>query len=125
MNSRTSAAGKKGYPLTETMTIYGPDGRVITTTTKEVLELSREPLDAALFDLPSGYTEAASAQELYMPASVSDMSSMDSDAGQSSAKQPTVTAASAGKRRAAFGLELYKLRTRRTNRFPLKLCARV
>lgn len=66
---------KKGYPLTETMTMFGPDGRVVTTTTKEVLEISREPLDAALFDIPTGYSEAASAQELYMPASVADMTS--------------------------------------------------
>jgi hypothetical protein len=69
---------KKGYPLIETMTMYGPDGRVITTTTKEVLELSREPLDAALFDIPAGYTEAASAQELYMPPSTGEMTSPDS-----------------------------------------------
>ncbi len=69
---------KKGYPLIETMTMYGPGGQVVTTTTKEVLELSREPLDAALFDIPAGYTEAASAQELYMAASTGEMSSPSS-----------------------------------------------
>ena len=92
---------KKGYPLIETMTMYGPDGRVVTTTTKEVLELSREPLDAALFDLPSGYTEAASTQELYMPASVSDMPSNSSDGEQSSVQssvgRPGMTGANTGK----------------------------
>ncbi|HKO61141.1 MAG TPA: hypothetical protein VJV03_08285 [Pyrinomonadaceae bacterium] len=80
---------KKGYPLTETMTMFGADGRVVTTTTKEVLEISREPLDAALFDVPAGYTEAATAQELYMPASMSDMTS------NSSREEPTVNTPSA------------------------------
>ena len=58
-------AARTGYPLQETTTIYGPDGQVAMTSTKEVVELSREPLDAALFDVPAGYVEAASAQELY------------------------------------------------------------
>jgi hypothetical protein len=65
VRSRRTGAGKVGYPLIETMTMYGPDGQVTFTTTKEVVELSREPLDAALFDVPSGYTEARSNQELY------------------------------------------------------------
>jgi hypothetical protein len=56
---------KTGYPLIETTTSYGPDGRVAFTSTKEVIELSRAPLDAALFDIPAGYTEAQSSQELY------------------------------------------------------------
>ena len=67
---------KRGYPLVETMTMYGADGKVVTTTTKEVVDLSREPLDAALFDIPTGYTEAASMQELYMPASTGAVPSM-------------------------------------------------
>jgi hypothetical protein len=45
--------------------MYGPNGEVTFTTTKEVVELSRQPLDAALFDVPAGYTEAMSQQEMY------------------------------------------------------------
>jgi hypothetical protein len=56
-----------GYPLIETTTING------TTMTKEVTELSRQPLDAALFDVPSGYTQANSMQEMYAAPSISDM----------------------------------------------------
>jgi hypothetical protein len=66
------------------MTSYGPDGRVAFTSTKEVIELSREPLDAALFDIPPGYVEAASAQELYAMPSMADMMQM------SKSQQPTV-----------------------------------
>jgi hypothetical protein len=65
MRFRHTGTGKVGYPLVETMTMYGPEGQVTFSTSKEVVELSRQPLDAALFDLPAGYTEAASTQELY------------------------------------------------------------
>jgi hypothetical protein len=74
-NFRQEGTGKTGYPLIETTTMYGPEGKVVFTSTKEVLELSREPLDAALFDVPQGYTEAASSQELYgMPSAAEIMS---------------------------------------------------
>ena len=52
-------AARTGYALQETTTSYGPDGSVQFSSTKEVIELSREPLDAALFDVPAGYTEAS------------------------------------------------------------------
>ncbi|MEP6568420.1 MAG: hypothetical protein ABJC10_01495 [Acidobacteriota bacterium] len=68
-------AARTGYALQETTTVYGPDGSVTFSTTKEVLELSREPLDAALFDVPAGYTEASSAQELDAMPSVAEMTS--------------------------------------------------
>ena len=51
-------SGRKGYPLIETTTMFGPDGSAMFTSTKEVIDLSRDPLDAALFDVPAGYTEA-------------------------------------------------------------------
>ncbi len=76
--SRQGAA-RTGYPLMETTTMYGPNGEVTFTSTKEVLELSREPLDAALFDVPAGYVETKNSQELYgMPS----MDAMMSQANQ-------------------------------------------
>src|SRR5262249_5633012 len=54
-----------GFPLVETTTMYGADGSATFTLTKEVIELSRQSLDAALFDVPAGYTQAASQQEMY------------------------------------------------------------
>lgn len=65
VNFKQEGSARTGYPLSETMTMYGPDGKIVFTSTKEVLELSREPLDAALFDVPAGYTEATNTQELY------------------------------------------------------------
>ncbi len=65
-----------GYPLIETTTMYGSDGSVQFTMTKEVIELSRQPLDAALFDVPAGYTEAKSQQEMYSQPSMAEMMAM-------------------------------------------------
>ena len=73
-----------GYPLIETMTMYGPDGSVQFTSTKEVIELSRQTLDAALFDVPAGYAEAKSQEEMYSAPSMSEIQAMGRQQGQSS-----------------------------------------
>src|SRR5262249_29404349 len=62
-----------GYPLIETTTMYGPDGSVQFTATKEVIEWWRARLDAALFDVPAGYTQASSQQEMYAAPSMAEM----------------------------------------------------
>jgi hypothetical protein len=70
---RRTGPANLGYPLIETTTIYGPDGSVQNTMMKEVVELSRQTLDAALFDVPAGYTQAQTQQEMYAAPSVADM----------------------------------------------------
>ena len=69
-------SGRTGYPLQETTTMYGPNGSVMFTSTKEVFELSREPLDPALFDIPAGYTETQNPQELYGMPSMDQIAQM-------------------------------------------------
>jgi hypothetical protein len=64
IRSRTIGTAKLGFPVLVTTTIYQPNGGPVTMT-QEVLELSREPLSAALFDVPEGYTLAKDMQELY------------------------------------------------------------
>ena len=66
-------AARTGYPLMETTTMYGADNKAMFTSTKEVVELSREPLDTALFDVPAGYTETQNSQELYGAPSTAEM----------------------------------------------------
>lgn len=73
---RQEGTARTGYALSETMTMYGPDGTVMFTSSKDVVELSRDPLDAALFDVPAGYTETKNSQELYGMPSMSDLSQM-------------------------------------------------
>src|SRR5688572_8891915 len=64
VRTKTVGTAKLGFPLLVTTTIYQPDGRT-TTMTQEVLELSREPLNAALFEVPEGYALAQDMQQLY------------------------------------------------------------
>ena len=93
-------SARLGYPLQETTTSYGPDGRVAFTSTKEVVELSREPLDAALFDVPAGYVETSNHQELYGMPSMEEMKSQMSSASpareESSSSSPSSNAKAPG-----------------------------
>ena len=77
-------AARTGYPLMETTTSFGPNGSVAYTSTKEVVELSREPLDASLFDVPAGYVETKNTQELY------GMPSIDAITSQMAKERPPV-----------------------------------
>jgi hypothetical protein len=74
---RTKILGvaRLGYALQQTTIIYGDTGAEMSRMTTEVLELSSAPLDAALFDIPAGYTEAKSMQEFYASAAMSSMPS--------------------------------------------------
>lgn len=92
-------AARTGYALQETTTSYGPDGRVAFSSTKEVVELSREPLDAALFDIPAGYVEAAGSQELYAMPSMADMTAQMAK-GQSPADDDRTSPASSNNAKA-------------------------
>lgn len=78
-----------GYPLIETTTMYGADGKQMYTSTKEVVELSRAPLDAALFDVPAGYTETQNSQELYAQPSTAGMTGSEMTAPDTSSGDQT------------------------------------
>src|SRR5260370_37160632 len=61
---------------------------------KEVIELSRQTLDAALFDVPAGYAEARSQQEMYSQPSMAEMMAMgrqqeSQSSGESSMSRPS------------------------------------
>jgi len=60
---KTIGDAKVGFPVLQTVTTKGQDGRTQTTTT-EVLELSQETLDAKLFDVPPDYKLVNSYSEL-------------------------------------------------------------
>ncbi|NOT47840.1 MAG: hypothetical protein HOP17_08830 [Acidobacteria bacterium] len=62
---KASGTAPKGLMLEGTMKMYGADGSVQMSQTTETLELSRNTLDAALFDIPLGYKQASSSQDLY------------------------------------------------------------
>jgi hypothetical protein len=88
---RREGTGKTGFPLIETMRMFGPNGEVQFTTTKEVVELSRQPLDAALFDIPAGYTEAASTEEFYARPSIASIMAQAGAADRNQTSNPGVS----------------------------------
>ena len=55
-------AGRLGYPLQQTMTMTTENGQFTSST--EALEISKDPLDDELFDVPPDYKEVTSYQEL-------------------------------------------------------------
>jgi hypothetical protein len=58
-----SGSGKPGYPLTQNVIMHNPDGSTMTVSIN-VTELSKQPLDAALFDAPASYKQVNSFAEL-------------------------------------------------------------
>lgn len=53
---RQVGTARFGFPLLLTIKSYGDDGQP-TTRTSEVVEITREELDASLFETPAGYTK--------------------------------------------------------------------
>ena len=65
--TKMSGKGKLGFPLKETMTITMGGGGAKTSeisSTLETLEFSAATLDAALFEIPPGYTQVKTEAEL-------------------------------------------------------------
>jgi len=71
------------------MTMYSADGRPMFTRTQEVIELSRQPLEAALFEVPAGYTEVRTQEEMSGAPSMADIMAMQrQQSGQSGQPSP-------------------------------------
>jgi len=103
-----------GFPLIETTTMYGSDGSAQFTSTREVIELSRPQLDAALFDVPAGYTEARSQQEMSAAPSMAEIMGMarqqQGETGEGSMTGAPVTAKAPG--RARIGVMAFNNKTK-------------
>jgi len=83
---RRTGPSKLGYPVIENTAMYGADGRPMFSSSKEVVELSRQPLEAALFEAPAGYTEARTQEEMSGTPSMADLMAMQRQ--QSSSSRP-------------------------------------
>ena len=55
--TKTIGVARKGYPVWEKMTMFGPEGAESFSSTNEVVEFSQATLDASLFEIPEGYRE--------------------------------------------------------------------
>jgi len=63
--TKTIGLAKKGFPVWEKTTMFGPGGGESFSTTNEVLEFSQATLDASLFDIPEGYRQVEDFASLY------------------------------------------------------------
>lgn len=101
---RTTGAGRRGYPLVQTVKFYDEGGQVISTIMVETLELSVAQLEPALFEIPPGYREVQDEREMFAglsPQMKSGESEIDSTQAMASAPQANpagFTSASAPKR---------------------------
>jgi hypothetical protein len=100
MRFRRIGSGQLGYPLKETRTMTAGGQSFVMAT--ETLELSRATLDPALFDIPAGYREVSSFQQLMC---APDMGAMMAQAmkGQVSEEDMAAAAAAAGAYQPAQG----------------------
>jgi hypothetical protein len=55
--TKTIGTAKKGYPVWEKTTMFGPNGAESFSTINEVVEFSNATLDQSLFEIPEGYRE--------------------------------------------------------------------
>lgn len=60
---KSSGSARLGYPVLTEMTMMGPQGQPMTMKL-ETVELSKAQLDPALFEIPPGYRQVSSYQEL-------------------------------------------------------------
>lgn len=78
-------AARTGYAVQQTMTFYDEAGKASTGYTQEVVELSKTPLDPALFDVPTGYREVKDASEMYGAAAMMRAANEDAEGETSGA----------------------------------------
>jgi hypothetical protein len=97
MRFKRVGGGNLGYPLDVTTTIYTDDGKTFTTST-QVTDLSTTTLDAALFDVPDGYTEAKSYQELMGAPSAASIAAQYRGAGMPDRSESAGTRSAGGTR---------------------------
>jgi len=106
--TKTIGAAKKGYPVYEKMTMFGPDGRETFTTINEVVEFSQATLDPSLFDVPAGYREVEDFASMYgapsgMPSAADIAAAASGDTSSTTNSRPSSTASTAAKPTEALG----------------------
>jgi len=82
---KTVGLAKKGYPVWEKMTMFGPDGAESFSTTNEVVEFSQATLDPSLFDIPEGYRQVEDFASAFSAAAAAANETSNSSTPSSSA----------------------------------------
>ncbi|HEX8399817.1 MAG TPA: hypothetical protein VF644_20475 [Pyrinomonadaceae bacterium] len=81
--TKNVGTAKLGYPVYQKTTMFDKDGKESSSMISEVVEISKAVLEASLFEVPAGYTQAKDRQEFYAAAystsKKSGKSAMDED----------------------------------------------
>ncbi|HJS24050.1 MAG TPA: hypothetical protein VJ751_06825 [Pyrinomonadaceae bacterium] len=100
-------AARKGYPVWEKTTMFGPNGAESFSTTNEVVEFSQATLDPSLFDVPEGYRQVEDFSSAFSAAAMGAADSSNTSTSTSSSvatsaptTQPNTTANQLGPKRA-------------------------
>lgn len=83
---------KKGYPVYEKMTMFGPDGAESFSTVTEVVEFSNATLDPSLFEVPEGYRQVDDFSSAFSAAAMAGAGASDSSNTSSSSSMTPSTA---------------------------------
>jgi hypothetical protein len=97
---KTVGMTKKGYPVWEKMTMFGPNGAESFSTLNEVVEFSQATLEQSLFEIPEGYREVEDFASAFSAAAAaaagtSDSSSTSTPSVPTTAVQPSTSMAPA------------------------------
>lgn len=90
--TKTIGTAKKGYPVWEKTTMFGPGGAESFSTLNEVVEFSTATLDQSLFEIPEGYREV---EDFASAMSAAYANPATSEPSSTPATQPTTPAAPA------------------------------
>ena len=74
--SKQIGTAKKGFPVWERTTMFGPNGSEGYSSINEVVEFSQATLDPSLFEVPEGYREVQDFASMYAVPSVPSASSV-------------------------------------------------
>ena len=107
---------KKGFPVWEKTTMFGPNGAESFSTTNEVVEFSQATLEASLFDVPEGYRQVDDFSSAYASAYSAAAAANNNDTGTSAPvtstpSTPAPSAALAPKRAGVIRLGVAAVKT--------------
>jgi hypothetical protein len=94
---------KKGFPVWEKTTMFGPNGAESFSTINEVVEFSQATLDPSLFDVPAGFREVQDFSSLYAQPSVAPSTGYPSSTTPTTTTNPAASVPSTAKAPASVG----------------------
>lgn len=84
-------AARKGYPVWEKTTMFGPNGGESFSTLNEVLEISQATLEPSLFDVPEGYRQVDDFASAFAVGAGAMPDTSNTSNTNTTASQPSVT----------------------------------